>query len=335
MSADYSKVHRLLRLLMLMQQGRAGSAANLASALGVTERTVYRDLAVLTDLGIPHYLDEETGGYRIRRDYFLPPLHLSASEALAILALAEGVGRTEQIALTGPAATAIERIRTQLPARVIDELGDIDRHIDIQLPASGPAGEAIQDVFTQVRHAIQSRRALRCQYESLNTETDIGEFVFRPYILSFDQRAWYVIGHHAARNAVRRLKLNRFIAIAPTSKPYAIPDDFSLHAYRGNAWRMIRGDRTFNVAIHFNAIVAETVADTNWHSTQQIENHADGSITFRCEVDGLDEIVWWVLGYGPNARVQEPVELVDRIAELTAAAADLYVPPLENSADRH
>jgi predicted DNA-binding transcriptional regulator YafY len=330
MSADYSKIHRLLRLLMHMQQGRAGNAEALASDLGVTERTVYRDLAVLTDLGVPHYFDEEAGGYRIRRDFFLPPMHLTSGEALALLALVEGVGRTEQIALTGPAVAAIEKIRTQLPASVIDQLGDVDQHIEIQLPASGPAGEAIQDVFTQLRRAIKNRRALRCRYESLNTESSDGEFQFRPYVLSFDQRAWYAIGHHEGRGEVRRLKLNRFTAIAPTERPYAIPADFSLAEYRGKAWRMIRGDQTFHVAIHFTATVAETVADTNWHSTQQIEDHPDGSITFRCEVDGLDEIVWWVLGYGPHARIQEPTELVDRMTELAVATAEGYTRLREN-----
>ena len=324
MPADYSKVHRLLQMILFMQQGRSGNATALAADLGVAERTIYRDLAVLTDLGIPHYFDEHAGGYRIRRDFFLPPIHLTAGETLAIIALTKGIGQSEQIAMTGPAATAIEKIRAQLPLRVIEELGDIDRHIDIQLPASGPAGEAIADVFTQVRAAIQHRRTLWCRYESLNNDTDDGEFFFQPYALSFDQRAWYAMGHHSQRGEVRRLKLNRFTAIAPTDRPYAIPDDFSLQAYRGKAWRMIRGDRTFHVTIHFNATVAETVADTNWHPTQQVDDHPDGSITFRCEVDGLDEIVWWVLGYGPHAKVQEPDELADQVAQLTRATTELY-----------
>jgi predicted DNA-binding transcriptional regulator YafY len=327
MPADYSKVHRLLLLLMHMQQGRAGSATALAAELGVTERTVYRDLAILTDLGVPHYFDEEAGGYRIRRDFFLPPLHLTAGEALALLALGESVGRSEQIAMTGPAATAIEKIRAQLPARVIDELSGIDRYIDIQLSASGPAREAIQDVFSQVRSAIQHRRALRCRYESLNTGTDDDEFLLWPYMLSFDHRAWYVIGLHEKRGEVRRLKLNRFTAITTTNQPYTIPKDFSMQAYRGKAWRMIRGDQTFNVTIDFDATVAETVADTNWHPTQQIDDHPDGSITFRCEVDGMDEIVWWVLGYGPHAHLREPRELADCVANLSRATAEHYAQP--------
>lgn len=325
MAVDYAtKVHRLLRLLTLMQQGEARNAAELAEQLGVAERTVYRDLSLLTDLGVPHYFDAEAERYRVRKDFFLPPVQLSAGEALALLCLANGLGGEEQIALTGPASQAVEKVRGQLPQRVLDELGDVHQHIDVNLPASGPAGESIRDVFGLVRQAIHQRRALRCGYESLNAATDDGPFTFRPFALTFDQRAWYAIGHHDGRGEVRRLKLNRFIAVEPTEIPYAIPDDFSLAAYRGNAWRMIRGETLYHVAIDFTADVAETVSDTNWHPTQQIDYRGDGSITFHCEVEGLDEIVWWILGYGPHAHVREPIELAERVADLARATAERY-----------
>lgn len=323
---NYSqKIHRLLRLIVLMQQDAAGNAAQLAHLFSVSERTIHRDLETLTDLNIPWFFDDEVGGYRIRRDFFLPPVQLTPAEALAMLALAQCVGGAEQIALTGPAAQATEKIKGQLPAHVLNELGDLGDHIDIHLPATGPPAEAIRDVFADVQHAIRTRRALRCKYESLNSDTDdTVAFFFRPYALSFDQRAWYTIGNHDGRGEVRRLKLNRFTAVEHTDQPYAIPDDFSLDAHRGNAWRMIRGDQSYHIVIDFDRIMADTVSDTNWHRTQQIEEHPDGSITFTCDVDGLDEIVWWILGYGPHAIVREPAELADRVAALTRAAAEHY-----------
>ncbi len=324
MPAYINKVHRLLRLIMLMQQGQSGNAKSLATALGVKPRTIYRDLSLLTEMGVPYYLDDETGGYRIRKDFFLPPLHLTVSEALAILALGQNIGKGEQIALTEPAATAIEKIRTQLPEKVLAELGELDRHLDIRLASTGPAREAISDVFQSVSRAIKTKRALLCRYESLQNSADEESFIFKPYALSFDQRAWYAIGHHAGRNQVRRLKLNRFTAIEPTDKPYAIPDDFSVQAFRGKAWRMIRGDKLYKIEIDFDPTVAETVADTHWHPTQKITDHPDGSITFTCQVEGLDEIVWWILGYGPHAKVIMPQTLAHMVIEKSQATARLY-----------
>jgi predicted DNA-binding transcriptional regulator YafY len=311
-----------MQLILLMQQRKAGNAAALAQALEVTERSIYRDLQVLTDLGIPHYFDEDTQSYRIRQDFFLPPVQLSASESLALIALTEGVGKNEQIAMTSPAVTAIQKIKSLLPARVFDELGDSSEYIDIQLPATGPASEAIEDVYNEIQQAIARRRVLQCEYESLKRQSE--PFLFHPYLLSFDQRAWYTIGYHAGRNDIRRLKLNRFSAIKTTTQSYEIPADFSLSKFRGKAWRMIRGDMLYRIVIHFDAIMAETVADTNWHPTQEIEFQDDGSILFRCEVEGLKEILWWILSYGPHAKVLEPRELVDLIREKAQATVNLY-----------
>lgn len=323
--ADYSKVHRLLRMVTLMQSGEAGDAKQLAELLGVTVRTIYRDLEILAELGIPCYFDESIGAYRIRKDFFLPPVQLTATEALSMLALSQCVGGEEQIALTEPAARAMEKLRGQLPASIRDELSDLGSRIDIRLPATGPDGAAIRDVYAHVREAIRTRRAVRCRYESLNNDTDDNEFHLLPYTLIFDQRAWYTIGLHEGRGEVRRLKLTRFAAVTFTDRPYGIPDDFSLDTFRGKAWRMIRGDRLHRVVIDFDATVADTVSETNWHPTQQEpELHDDGSLTFRCEVEGLDEIVWWVLGYGPHATVREPVELANKVAELAKTTAERY-----------
>jgi predicted DNA-binding transcriptional regulator YafY len=326
MSADYSRVHRLLHMITLMQQGAAGRAPSLAEGFGVVERTIYRDLEILTDLGVPHYFDEVTGGYRIRKDYFLPPIQLTAAETLALLSLTRTVANEEPLQLLGPAATAMHKIAGQLPDRVMQEVGNLHEHIHFHLPANGPAIEAVQDVFGVVQQAIAQRCALRCSYDAVQSdEGDQHEaFLLRPYALSFDNRAWYVVGHHGTRDAIRRLKLCRFTSLQPTTESYTIPADFSVTAFRGNAWRMIRGGTQHHVVIDFTPTVADTVSETNWHATQHIDEHPDGSLTFTCDVDGLDEIVWWILGYGPHARVREPVELVNRVADLVREMAERY-----------
>jgi predicted DNA-binding transcriptional regulator YafY len=66
------------------------------------------------------------------------------------------------------------------------------------------------------------------------------------------------------------------------------------------------------------------MAETRWHPTQTITPHPDGSCLFECEVDGLDEIVWWVLGYGPHAHVLRPTALCDLVRDLINHTAQLY-----------
>ena len=288
---------------------------------------------MLEGADIPYRYDRESGGYRIRGDFFMPPVELTLEEALGVICLAEQAGGREQIPLMRPAGKAVAKIRSQLPAALRDRLDELTPHVELRLAAAMPP-DSVVDVYEVVRRAIAKRRTLRCQYESLRgagrggdsrTTSDDEEFILKPYCLFFGQRAWYVVGLHSGRDGLRCLKLNRFTQVQPTATPYAIPDDFSLTNYLGKAWRMIRGDKVYRVELHFDAAFAENVADTHWHDTQQIDWHDDGSITFRCEVAGLDEIVWWVLSMGPHCVVRCPKELADRVRELAQATAARYV----------
>ncbi len=351
----YSRVHRLLKIITLIQSGGRWDARALARECGTTERTVYRDLNMLEGAGVPYYLDEETGGYRIRREFFMPPVELTLEEALALVCLGEHVGEGEQIPLLEPAARAVAKVRGQLPAGITGPLEQVAPHVEIKLAASMPR-DGVTDVYQLVRWAIGNRRALRCAYErprgrsgregqspartargraaegdgELSIRPGDGgngaeeDFLFRPYCLFFSQRAWYAIGRHSGRSGLRCLKLNRFTRMTQTDTPYAIPEDFSLKTYLGKAWRMIPGDRVYRVELHVDAEFAETVADTHWHDTQEVEWLDDGSILLRCEVAGLDEIVWWILGMGPHCTVRRPKMLGDRVRRLSRATSDNY-----------
>ena len=103
-----------------------------------------------------------------------------------------------------------------------------------------------------------------------------------------------------------------------------IPKSFSLEKHLGNAWRMIRGDKSHEVELWFDPHFADTVSDTHWHRTQEIDWNEDGSITFTCKVDGLDEIVWWVLSMGPHCVVKKPKELAEHVKQLGLAIAENY-----------
>lgn len=328
MPSDYSRIHRLLKILTLIQGDRDWTAERLGDECGVSVRTIYRDMKMLEGAGIPYFYDEQSRGYQVRRDFFMPPVQLTLDESLALIALAEHIGGEEQIPLTRAAAKAVAKVKSHLPHPMRAELEKLGSHMDIQLARAGPH-HGFEDVYNAVRNAITRRCVLECKYESIGSDRKPGAdepFEFRPYALFFSQRAWYAVGHHGRHDEVRCLKLNRFTRLNPTKMKYAIPVDFNLADHLGNAWRMIRGGRTYHVELWFDAEFAETISDTHWHPTQEVKWHPDGSITFRCTVDGLDEIVWWVLSMGPHCRVLKPQALADRVVGLARQMVDSYSP---------
>lgn len=319
-----TRVHRLLKIIALIRAHPGMTPARLSTECSVGERQIFRDLNELQAAGIPIQFDHATGGYRVSGECFLPPVQLTPEEALAISVLCEHIAQTEQIPFTRPAWAALTKIHANLPESVRDDIGKLVGSMVVRTAQSVPS-DGQTSVYEKIQHAIATRTALRCRYDSLNPETnDDEEFDFEPYALFFSVRAWYAVGYHAGRDAIRSLKLSRFTAITPTARPYKVPADFSLDAHLANAWRMMPSDRDYQIKIRFSPAFAETVTETRWHRTQQVEFEQDGSAIFQCTVSGLDEIVWWVLSMGPHCEVIYPPELRDRVRGLARDTAALY-----------
>lgn len=328
MAADYSRIHRLLKILLLIQGQKGWTAQSLAEDCGVTPRTIFRDMEMLEGAGVPYFFDPETKGYQLRGDFFMRPLELTLDESLALIVLSEHIGGDEQVPFTRAASTAVAKIRGQLPDRLQQELGEFQGRLKVRLAAAG-ASEGLSDVYEKVRYAIAKGCVLRCRYERAaldGSPPDDKPFGFRPYTLFFCQRAWYAIGQHDGRDAVRTLKLSRFSMIELTKERYAVPQSYSPDRYLGNAWRMIRGSKSYQVELHFDPQFAETIADTYWHETQEIHWQDDGSIVFQCTVDGLSEIVWWVLSMGSHCVVKKPIELQQLVKRHAQQIVDAYTP---------
>lgn len=329
MPADYSRIHRLLKIITLIQSGGTWNAARLAAETGATERSIYRDLKALDAAGVPVVFDDELKSYVIGRDFFLPPVQIRPEEALALIAMAEQVGGTEQVPHLTPAVQAAQKLRSQLPVGIRNHLEKSDGKVSIRLAAAS-SPESTQDIFARVHAAIENRQQMLVAYESLRAsrsgEPTDHKFKFDPYALMFNLRSWYVIGHSHKHREVRSFKLSRFVRTELTNVTFELPKGWSLDKHLGNAWRMIRGKPRVEVELIFDAEFADTIDETRWHKTQQTDTNPDGSLTFTATVDGLDEIVWWVLSMGPYCRVVRPTELADRVRELARRTAAVYGP---------
>jgi predicted DNA-binding transcriptional regulator YafY len=321
-AADYKRIHRLLRIYELIQGDQGWTAMRLAAEFRATERTIFRDLGVLKNVGIPIHHDPEKKCYQIRRDHFMQPIELTFDEALALVSLGQHVHRDEQIPFSGPALRALAKVRGQLPRPIQRELELVEGHMEVKLAASATQ-EGFHELYERVRQAISLRRCLRCLYESPGKGGGV-HFQLKPYTLFFCQRAWYVVGFHGGRGEVRTLKLNRFADMELLDVPFVMPRDFSLQKHLGCAWRMMRGSKRHEVELEFDASFAETIADTAWHATQSFEFLDGGALRFMCTVDGLEEILWWVLSMGSHCRVVGPPELADRVQQEATRMVSLY-----------
>ena len=243
-------------------------------------------------------------------------------EALALVLLASELGKTGRLPLFQPARDAAAKIESILPLGLRATLGSLVRHMAVR-PAATARHNALQETYYLVQRAIVRNQSLQAVYVSFH---DAGQIRTRldPYWLLFHERAWYVIGRSSKHSDVRTFKLGRFKELKATGKTFKRPKGLTLEKHLGNAWRMIRGKKAYEVELKFSPLVGPNVAEVNWHKTQRIRWDDDGAVYFSCTVDGLDEIAWWVLGYGPEVEVLKPADLRRRIAGMAARMLKLY-----------
>ncbi len=306
-------VERLLRLITLLHAGRSMSVEDLSHDLSVARRTVFRDLNLLQRVGARFNFDRRKKRYQLSREYFVPPVSLTVEECLGLMYLTQKVLHESMIPDFKAATRAAVKIESALPMELQQQCGTLLEHIDF-CPPPVSSTESLNGDFEHLKQAIASHRKVRLAYESPD-EKEAMTLVLRPYHLAFIKRAWYVIGHSEKHRQVRTFKLERIDRLELLDTVYELKSPFSLSEYLGNAWQMIRGSSRHHVVIQFSPKVATNVEEVLWHKSQTTRRLNDGALLFEVEVDGIEEISWWVMGYGDEAVVIEPAALRDLILQ--------------------
>ncbi len=310
-----ARLPRLLRLIQALQSGRLCNSVQLAEECGVSRRTIFRDISILQEAGIHVLYDEERQGYCMPLRLTIPASQLSLSEAISLLLFCSELSdSTTGIPFQQDARQAAMKILEGLPRSVRETVAEITESMSIRIDSRNQLIGS-QSLYEVLLSALIRREQIRVRYHSL-TEASPLSTLLSPYRLLFSRRSWYVIGRSSWHRTVRTFNVGRLEQLELAGTFYKIPPRFSLDRYLGNAWHLIRGTPTGQIVkVQFDKQVAMNVAEVRWHKTQTAEWLEDGSVVLSFKVDGLSEIVWWILGYGRYARVLEPVTLKAMIHE--------------------
>lgn len=201
---------RLFRLFDLLDRLRVRrvpvSAEVLAREMGVSLRTVYRDLADLQALGAP--IRGEGGvGYVMDHGYFMPSLHLTPDE---IEALAFGARLAAERGSDGLAKSAASAM-----AKLASAVGVEDRAALLEVPLEvGPSAAASAPALDRLRQAVRDRRVLHVQYRDLSGR--VTERLARPLGLTMFDAVWLLTIWCERSEAFRHLRVDRIASAVET-----------------------------------------------------------------------------------------------------------------------
>jgi proteasome accessory factor B len=240
-----------------------------------------------------------------------------------MMVLCHELGDVRQVPFLGSAKTAALKLESSLPSNVREQIRGVADAIHIRLQTATPL-DGQSPVYQQLLGAIADRHSVRIEYDSF-FDRDLIRTRVSPYRLLFTRHSWYVIGRSTIHKSVRTFNVARIKRLERTDDRYEIPRNFSLDRYLGNAWHLVpEPGPAAEVRIRFAKKVAKNVAEVAWHKTQRLIWNDDDTLDFCVTVKGLNEISWWVLGYGDEAEVLEPPALRKMIADQVRRMAKRY-----------
>lgn len=315
--------HVLVRMVQIDRQIRSGKYPNantLAKEFELSPRTMQRDIEAMRDfLGADIEYDSIKKGYYYPEGApeILPGLKLTDEERFILFLSEQAIPEIEP-SMQKSFSSIIKKLY------IADELAkDIP---DLSKSMSFDFGKQMNvnytDTFKTIKTAIEKKLTVKMTYYTAYSR-ERSERLFNPYHLRWITSAWLVIGYCHLRDTFRVFSLANIEKIELTKQTFQIPEDFSAEKFIGNSWGIIRGEPTF-IKLKFKEGLAEWIAQRKWHKTQKIVFSEDGSMNLSLTVDGLSEIIPWILGWGTDVEVLEPQLLRGTLKEVATGIQNLY-----------
>ena len=301
-------------ILLQLEPDAWKRAEDLAEALGVSERTVYRDVQAMVEAGVP--LQGVPGkGYRVPEDYLLAPVTLTTDEAIMMILGSAYAAQNFGGRYRAAARSAERKLDAVLPSEARERAFALQGSVHLVPPSA--FGTPTEDGHLQrVRQALVEERTLEATVRAAGS----GETTrtIDPYGLVQKGATWYVVGYDHDRDRVAHLRLQEVDALTLTTRTFRRPDSYRTPPDGPET------SPTETVRVLFAAEVAPSVEVAPSLQVTDREHTNDGRLLLTLRVDHELEVLPWLLSWGRHVRVLEPRALRERLASEARAVAEQY-----------
>lgn len=288
-------------------------ASDLADALGVSERTVYRDVQAMVEAGVP--LQGVPGkGYRVPEDYLLAPVTLTTDEAIMLVLGSAYAAQNFDGRYRAAARSALHKLDRVLPSDARERAFSLQGSVHLVPPSA--FGTPAEGRVQRVRQALVEERTLEVTTELPNGSTTVR--TLNPYGLVRTGITWRVVGYDWDRDRVAQLRLADVTEVTLTNKTFRRPDSYRSPSDRPGT------PPPETVRVLFSAEVAPSVQVAPSLRVSERAYTSQGQLRLTLKVDHELEVLPWLLSWGRHVRVLEPRALRKRLATEARAAAEQY-----------
>jgi proteasome accessory factor B len=283
-------------------------AVELADACGVDRRTIYRDLSMLNDIGIP--IEQKDGRFFINRNKYTATTRLTFDEAMALY-LAARIASHFEDRHNVHIDSALQKVGLAMPlalqAHIVDLVeSDQQPTIDLQY----------HRVMETVTRAWSERIKVRL-WTTSGRDGKVKTRDFLPYFIEPNESGvMCAVGFDSATQQVRAFKLTRILRARLTNVPYQIPEQFDVAHYLLSGWAHLSNDddSLVNVVLVFTPEAALQLRDRPWQGDHHYDVLPDNSVKLVLRVADWHDLLPWIRSWGSQVEVLEPPQLRQEIA---------------------
>ncbi len=302
---------KIIRSLIASKRGK--SVQDLASELSCHSRTVYRDLEALQVAGFPVYTERKN-----QKNYWSLmesakhqiPIPFNITELMALYFSSDMLKMLKNTLFYDSLESLFQKIKATLPPEYMTYLRHVESSLKVDLKPTKDYSQ-FREIIDQINEAILNRRHVRITYFVMSRKKTSQRMV-APYRLWFFDGTFYMLGFCHLRKDIRLFAVDRIRKMVLTDTTFEAPQDFDIENFLRDSFGAFLGDPV-QVAIHFSPRVAGYVDEKIWHESQVVEKQKDGSLIFKAEIAGTEEIKFWILRWGKDAVVLEPDSLREEI----------------------
>jgi len=324
---------KMFDAINLLAQPTGTTISSICSHLEIDQRQAYRVIETL-QLDFKFIIDKEKpvlGGevrYFLDKDHFkrlsdmkVADLNLSLPEIIALYFLkghAKLYRGTEM-------ADNVERAFTKLDAFVPAGLADkLDRVKTLVIPAERFVKDYSEkeEIINQLTDAMLQQKTCRLEYHSFSNDAT-KTYNIDPLKFFDWNGGLYLFVRVTAYGDIRLLAVERIIEISVGKAGFDYPNNFEPDDLLEGAFGIVYDD-PITVTIRFSASQAPYIKERRWAVDQRIKEQDDGSITLTMTTSGWFDVRKWILSFGPNAELIEPVDKREELKAMLWQSVDLY-----------
>ncbi|MEA4826369.1 MAG: YafY family protein [Clostridium sp.] len=317
-----SKLSHLLELILMLQYKEFTTASELADLLEVDKKTIYRYIDTLQMSNVPVESKKgRYGGFYINKEFYMKYPKLDRNELQALLLASKILTKENGFFYADEFQKAIIKIKNTFLSDD-SEIGDLKEGISFKINEAGNL-EKFNDMISKINYSISKGKILDIKYYSINKDSETNRRI-NPYTIFCKRGVWYLIAYCHTQKEEKTFRISRIKSINITNDKFIKPRDFHLKEYLNKSWEVFREDQVL-VKVKFDKSVTSFIQESEWLPNQEIELLKDENIVFKAYVSDLGEIKKWILGFGCNAEVLEPLSLREEIKQDTSNLLDKYL----------